>query len=175
YASIWSSASSLRQRPPPFLRDPHLRDLDRASAAGQQPRARLLRSRVSAHEIDHLCDGEAMREHDRLGAAVARRGQQLERAAAVGLEAVAQMAKRASAESVSASMPEYTQTRVRMRRPQARRTRALVCSGVTRSEKAFVSQCVPEAPIAVTFRQKVLRYQRTAQSVLNRGSKSLSP
>ena len=75
----------------------------------------------------------------------------------------------ASAESVSASMPEYTQTRVRMRRPQARRTRALVCSGVTRSEKAFVSQCAPEAPIGVTFRQKVLRYQRTAQSVLNRG------
>jgi len=48
----------------------------------------------SAHEIDHLCDGEAMREHDRLGAAVARRGQQLERAAAVGPGAVAQMAKR---------------------------------------------------------------------------------
>src|SRR5215472_13236752 len=46
--------------------------------------------------------------------------------------------------------------------------RALVCSGVTRSEKAFVSQCAPEAPIGVTFRQKVLRYQRTAQSVLNR-------
>src|SRR5262249_24598016 len=34
------------------------------------------------------------REHDRLGAAVARRGQQLERAAAVGPGAVAQMAKR---------------------------------------------------------------------------------
>src|SRR5262249_2385665 len=48
--------------------------------------------------------------------------------------------------------------------------RALVCSGVTRSEKAFVSQCAPEAPIGVTFRQKVLRYQRTARSVLNRGS-----
>jgi len=46
-------------------------------------------------------------------------------------------------------------------------TRALVCSGVTRSEKAFVSQCAPEAPIGVTFREKVLRYQRTAQSVLN--------
>src|SRR5262249_33479107 len=48
--------------------------------------------------------------------------------------------------------------------------RALVCSGVTRSEKAFVSQCAPEAPIGVTFRQKALRYQRTAQSVLNRAA-----
>src|SRR5262249_43762076 len=46
---------------------------------------------------------------------------------------------------------------------------------VTCSGKAFVSQCAPEAPIGVTFRQKVLRYQRTAQSVLNRGGKSLSP
>jgi hypothetical protein len=45
---------------------------------------------------------------------------------------------------------------------QPRRTRAVVCSGVIRSEKAFVSQCAPEAPIGVTFRQKVLRYQRTA-------------
>jgi hypothetical protein len=40
--------------------------------------------------------------------------------------------------------------------------------GVTRSGKALVSQCVPEALSGVTFRQKVLRYQRTAQSVLNR-------
>jgi hypothetical protein len=38
--------------------------------------------------------------------------------------AVAQMVKRGSAESVSASMPEPT--RVRLRRLQARRTRALV-------------------------------------------------
>src|SRR5262249_8782773 len=38
----------------------------------------------------------------------------------------------------------------------------------------LVSQCAPEAPLGVTFRQKVLRYQRTAQSVLNRGGKSLS-
>src|SRR5262249_61452932 len=41
--------------------------------------------------------------------------------------------------------------------------------GVTCSGKALVSQCAPEAPIGVTFRQKALRYQRTAQSVLNRG------
>ena len=43
-----------------------------------------------------------------------------------------------------------------------------MAGGVTRSEKAFVSQCAPEAPIGVTFRQKLLRYQRTAHSVLNR-------
>src|SRR5262249_21201949 len=50
---------------------------------------------------------------------------------------------------------------------QPRQTRALVCGGVTCSGKALVSQCAPEAPIGVTFRQKALRYQRTAQSVLN--------
>ena len=53
---------------------------------------------------------------------------------------------------------------------QPRQTRAFFCGGVTCSGKAFVSQCAPEAPIGVTFRQKALRYQRTAQSVLNRGS-----
>src|SRR5262249_55251610 len=44
---------------------------------------------------------------------------------------------------------------------------ALVCGGVTCSGEALVSQCAPEAPIGVTFREKALRYQRTAQSVLN--------
>jgi hypothetical protein len=43
--------------------------------------------------------------------------------------------------------------------------RTVACSG-----KALVSQCAPEAPIGVTFRQKALRYQRTAQSVLNRAA-----
>ena len=42
------------------------------------------------------------------------------------------------------------------------------CGGVTRSEKALVSQCALRAPIGVPFRQKALRYQRTARSVLNR-------
>jgi hypothetical protein len=37
-----------------------------------------------AHEFDHLGDGEAVREHDRLGAAVAGCGEQFERAAAGG-------------------------------------------------------------------------------------------
>src|SRR6516225_840600 len=45
--------------------------------------------------------------------------------------------------------------------------RASMAGGVTCSGKALVSQCAPEAPIGVTFRQKALRYQRTAQSVLN--------
>ena len=36
-------------------------------------------------------------------------------------------------------------------------------------KSACFSMCA-EAPIGVTFRQKALRYQRTAQSVLNRGS-----
>src|SRR5262249_51026962 len=56
--------------------------------------------------------------------------------------------------------------------PQATQTvaRASMAGGVTCSGKAFVSQCAPEAPIGVTFRQKVLRYQRTAYFVLNRAS-----
>jgi len=45
-----------------------------------------------------------------------------------------------------------------------------MAGGVTCSGKAFVSQCAPEAPIGVTFRQKVLRYQRTAYFVLNRAT-----
>jgi len=43
-----------------------------------------------------------------------------------------------------------------------------MAGGVTCSGKALVSQCAPEAPIGVTFRQKALRYKRTAQSVLYR-------
>jgi len=65
-----------------------------------------------------------VRDHERLNAAVVRRREQFERAAAVGLEAVAQMAKRATEESVSVSMPKYTQTRVRMRRPAKQDERA---------------------------------------------------
>ena len=52
--------------------------------------------------------------------------------------------------------------------------KASMAGGVTCSGKALVSQCAPEAPIGVTFRQKALRYQRTAQTVLNRGGKFLS-
>jgi len=53
--------------------------------------------------------------------------------------------------------------------------RASMAGGVTCSGEALVSQCAPEAPIGVTFRQKASRYQRTARFVLNRGGKSLSP
>ena len=52
----------------------------------------------------------------------------------------------------------------RWRAPSVRRERGATCSG-----KAFVSQCAPEIPIGATSRQKVLRYQQMARSVLNRG------
>jgi hypothetical protein len=38
-----------------------------------------------AHELDQHLDGETVRQHDRLGAAIAGCGEQLERAAPVGL------------------------------------------------------------------------------------------
>ena len=38
-------------------------------------------------QLDHLLGGEAVHAHDRLGRAVRRRGEQFERAAAVGLRA----------------------------------------------------------------------------------------
>src|SRR5262249_42008393 len=40
--------------------------------------------------LDHLLDREAVRQHDRLGAAVVEGGEQFERAAAVGLGAAAE-------------------------------------------------------------------------------------
>jgi len=49
-----------------------------------------------------------------------------------------------------------------------------MAGGATCSGKAFVSQCAPGMPIGATFQQKVLRYQQTARSVLNRGGKFLS-
>jgi len=38
-----------------------------------------------AHKLHHLLNGESVRAHDRIGRAVVRRGEQFERAAAVGL------------------------------------------------------------------------------------------
>src|SRR5260370_22056698 len=38
-----------------------------------------------SHELNHLRDGEAMRDHDGLGTSIAGSGEQLERAAAIGL------------------------------------------------------------------------------------------
>jgi hypothetical protein len=40
-----------------------------------------------ADKLDHQPDADAVRQHDRLSAAVRRRGEQFERAAAVGLGA----------------------------------------------------------------------------------------
>jgi hypothetical protein len=45
--------------------------------------------RPGAHKLDHLRDREAVREHDRLGAAVGARGEQFERAAAIRFGAAA--------------------------------------------------------------------------------------
>jgi hypothetical protein len=42
------------------------------------------RREPGVHQLDHLFDREAMRQPDRLGAAVAAGGQQFERAAAAG-------------------------------------------------------------------------------------------
>jgi len=81
-------------------------------------------------QLDHLLGGEAVRAHDRFGTALLRAGRQpFERAAAVVAGGPwRRWQSGAGAEAVSASMPEYTQTRGRMRRPQARRTRASVLS-----------------------------------------------
>ena len=77
--------------PAVLLRDPRAGDLDGAPASdhalggsGGQP----------ANECDHVFDREAVSEHERLGRAVVRRGEQFERAPAVGPGAVAQIAKR---------------------------------------------------------------------------------
>src|SRR5262245_31640629 len=71
--------------PSPRLGDPHQRDLHPMLARahplwrrGRQP---------GAHKFDHQRDGEAMRDHLRLGRAIAGCSKQFERAAAVGLEA----------------------------------------------------------------------------------------
>src|SRR5262249_27193708 len=53
--------------------------------------------------------------------------------------------------------------------------RALVCGGATCSGKAFGSQWAPEGPIGATSRKKVLKYQQTAKSVLNRGGGAADP
>jgi hypothetical protein len=71
-----------------------MRDLHRASAAAGN-HALAMRSREPGpHKLNHLCDGEAMREHDRLGAAVPAGSEQLKRSASVRLHyAVGMIAK----------------------------------------------------------------------------------
>jgi hypothetical protein len=80
-----------RQRSPPGLGDCHPHNVERASARdhalgyrGRQP--------SDAH-INHLLDGEAVREHDRFGRAIAGCGERFERAAAVGFGAATRAAK----------------------------------------------------------------------------------
>ena len=72
------------------------------------------RGQLGADKLGHLLDSEAVRDHERLSRAVARCGGRAVRARAGGRPgAVAQMQKRGEC-VVSASMPEYTQTRVRV-------------------------------------------------------------
>jgi hypothetical protein len=64
------------------IRDPHARDLGRLAAGGDA--LGLCGSQPGIHQLDHLRDGEPVREHHRFGAAVAAGGKQFERAAAAG-------------------------------------------------------------------------------------------
>ena len=115
-----------------------------------------------ADKLDHLRNRESVRQHDRLGHAVAV-GEQFESAATVGPGAVAQMAKQGERGIDERGACPSIPKRAFGCGPQARRTRArLVCGGDTRSGKAFVSQCAVETPCGDTSRQKVLRYQQTA-------------
>jgi hypothetical protein len=91
--------------PSPHVGDPHADDLDRAPA-----RDHALGSRggePGAHEVDHHVDREAVREHDRLGAAVAAGGQQFEGAAASGgRDALARAVAWASTKDIKRCLPE---------------------------------------------------------------------
>jgi hypothetical protein len=80
--------STTGKRSSPRFRDPHPRD---PMCAHRQARARQLRSPdPRVNKLDHLRDGESMRNHDRLGAAVAAGGEQFERPAAIGFGAAAE-------------------------------------------------------------------------------------
>jgi hypothetical protein len=61
---------------------------------GLFPTPALANAIMGAYKLDHLLDGEAVRYHQRLSAAVAAGCEQFERTATVGPGAVAQMAKR---------------------------------------------------------------------------------
>ena len=82
------------------------------ASAGDAPGGR--RGQLGADKLGHLLDSEAVRDHERLSRAVVRCGGRAVRARAGSRPgAVAQMQKRGEC-VVSASMPEYTQTRVRV-------------------------------------------------------------
>jgi len=70
WLALTSRAPSPRERPPSRVGDPHRRDFKRVPTGdhalggrGREP---------GAHKLDHLRDGEAVREHHRFGRAVAR-------------------------------------------------------------------------------------------------------
>jgi hypothetical protein len=71
---------------PSRLGDLQANDLDRASADDHAFDRRD--HEPGDAQINYQLDGKPVRQHNRLGAAVARRGEQLKGAAAVGLEAV---------------------------------------------------------------------------------------
>jgi hypothetical protein len=77
-----SLLGAIHQRRPPGLRDPHPRDLDRAPAGdhalGRHPRE------PAVDQLDHHVDPVAVRQHDRLGAAVGPAGEEFEGAAPSG-------------------------------------------------------------------------------------------
>jgi hypothetical protein len=60
------------------FRDLHVRNFDRASAGDRAPG--VCGRQPGAHQLNHLRDREAMRDHDCLGAAVAAGSEQFERA-----------------------------------------------------------------------------------------------
>jgi hypothetical protein len=69
---------SHRERLPARFRNLHVRNFDRASAGDRAPG--VCGRQPGAHQLNHLRDREAMRDHDCLGAAVAAGSEQFERA-----------------------------------------------------------------------------------------------
>ena len=76
--------------------------------------------------------------------------------------------------AVRSREPRAHKVAITKRASAASSARASMARGDTCSGKAFVSQCATETPCGDTSRRKVLRYQQTARSVLNRGGKALS-
>jgi hypothetical protein len=82
-AGLFHDPRLFDQRPVPGLGDPHPHDFARVPASHDALDAR--RCEPGAHEIGELVDAEPVRDHERFGHAIAARGQELERAAAIGL------------------------------------------------------------------------------------------
>jgi len=78
-----ANSTPIPSRRSPRVRDPHARHLQRL-ATGAHPLSRRGREPV-VHQGDHVLDGEAVRDHERLGATIGARGQQRERALPITL------------------------------------------------------------------------------------------